>query len=407
MKALTRWPRHPEPDDGEALSSWLTRVAAANCLSLTELLGNLSDPTFQTLGRESSDLDRDPPQEFLAEISGRTGRTAELLRAMTLAGLVPTVMDTLNPSDDPEVFSRYVHQHQILLTPRSIRSRATPGWQAWLPSTPLRRACPACVADTAPTPRLRLLGQLPLTLTCPDHGCYLESIDGVYESRVLWTDSQHDPRDAPPAMKAMDRRTHDALRTGVVTLPRREVTAAVWFRLVRTLLDELATFPTHAGRYKATLHAIWDRIGEPPRAGQMMWCTYEALRRPRQEKFLEAAAAAIDMIESGTIKPAGADGQLFLPPPPPPTARLSTTGGRWRRGLSEMSSEELWQEVRKNFVRAISLARKDPAAADELFRFLAWGPGGTDKARTILADLNITVPSPSHNNDSAPSRVIE
>lgn len=407
MKALTRWPWHPEPGDGEALSSWLTRVAGANRLSLTELLGNLSDPHFRVLGREFSGLDRDPPQEFLDEVAGHTGRTSEQLHAMTIAGLVPTVLDTLTPSDDPDVFSGYVHRHQVLLTPRSIRSRATPGWRAWLPPTLLLRACPICVAASAPVPRFTLLSQLPLTLSCPDHGCYLESVDGAYGSRVLWTDSRHDPRDAPPAVKAMDRRTHDALRTGVVALPRREVTAAVWFRLLRTILDELATFPTHAGRHKATLNTIWERIGEPPRAGQMTWCTYEALRRPRHEKFLEAAAAAIDMIEPGTIKPAGADGQLFLPPPPPPTPRLSTTGGQWRRGFSEMSSEELWQEVRKSFVKAISLARKDPAAADELFRFLTWGPGGADKAHTILADLKITVPNPSHNTDSDPSRVIE
>lgn len=407
MRIAARWPWHPEPGDGEALSSWLTRVAGANRLSLTELLGNLSDPTFQALGRESSGLDRDPPREFLDEISGRTGQSTERLRAMTIAGFVPTVMDTLIPSDDPDVFSGYVHLHQVLLTPRSFRSRATPGWRAWLPPTPLRRACPTCVADTAPRPRLRLLSQLPLTLTCPDHGCYLESVDGVYESRVLWTDSQHDPRNAPPAVRAMDRRTHDALRTGVVVLPRREVTAAVWFRLVRTILDELATFPTHAGRYKATLHAIWDRIGEPQRAGQMTWCSFETLRRPRQEKFLEAAAAAIDMIESGTIKPAGADGQLFLPPPTPSAAKPSPTRTRQRRGSSETSLEDRWKEAQRKLDDVIDLAREDPAAADQLFRFLASGPGGSENACKILTDLHIHLPTPSHNDDLAPSGVVE
>lgn len=407
MKTPTRWPRHPEPADGEALSSWLTRVASAHRLSLSELLSNLSDPSFQALGRESSGLDLEPPRKFLEEIAEHTGQTTKQLQAMTIAGLVPTVMDSLTPSDDPNVFSSYVHQYSVLLTPRSIRPRTTPGWQAWLTPTPLRRACPICVADSPHIPKFRLVSELSVTRSCPDHGCYLESVDGVYETHVFWTNSRHAPRAAPLAVRAMDRRTHDALRTGVVTLPRRQVTAAVWFRLLRTVLDELATFPTHAGRHKGMLHEIWDRIGEPPRAGQMTWCTYEALRRPRQEKFLEAAAAGIAMIESGDITPAGAHGQLFLPPPTPPAANPSLTGGRRRRDPSEMTLEDRWKEVWKNLDQVIELARKDPAAADQLFRFLAWGPGGPDNAHKIFTDLDISLPTPSHNVDSTPSRAIE
>ncbi|WP_022906744.1 TniQ family protein [Curtobacterium sp. B18] len=405
MRAPTRWPWHPEPDNGEALSSWLIRVASAHGLSLTELLGNLNDISFQALGRVASGLDRDPPRQFLNEIARHTGRSVAQLRAMTIAGLVPTVVNTLDPSDDPDVFSSYVHQHSILLTPRTIQPRMTPGWRAWLPPTPLRRACPACVADSARVPRLRLLSQLPLALSCPDHGCYLESIYGVHETRVFWTDSQHDPRAAPPAVRAMDQRTEDALRTGFVTLPRRQVPAAVWFRLLRTLVDELATFPTHARRHSATLNIVWDSIGQPPRGGRSTWRPYETLPGPVQETFLEAAAAAIALTESRTITPAGTDGQLFLPAPPPASPRPAREGRRATQ--SEMSLDDRWKEVVQNLEEAIGLARNDSTAADQLFRFLAWGPGGTDNARKILTDLDIPLPNPSHNDVSARSRVIE
>lgn len=72
-----------------------------------------------------------------------------------------------------------------------------------------------------------------------------------------------------------------------------------------------------------------------------------------------------------------------------------------------MSLDDRWKEVVQNFEEAIGLARNDSAAADQLFRFLAWGPGGTGNARKILTDLDIPLPSPSHNDVSARSRVVE
>jgi hypothetical protein len=66
----------------------------------------------------------------------------------------------------------------------------------------------------------------------------------------------------------MDRRTGEALTTGIVTLPRRPVHAGLWFRLLRTLLDEVNT-PTSLVRPRAyELSALSpcsprDRVGRP------------------------------------------------------------------------------------------------------------------------------------------------
>lgn len=52
MTAPTRWPLHPPPSIGEALSSWLTRIADAHQLRLDELLANnLGAYTFDVFDR--------------------------------------------------------------------------------------------------------------------------------------------------------------------------------------------------------------------------------------------------------------------------------------------------------------------------------------------------------------------
>lgn len=40
MKSAPRWPLHPAPKEGEALSSWLNRVAACYQMDVHELLAH-------------------------------------------------------------------------------------------------------------------------------------------------------------------------------------------------------------------------------------------------------------------------------------------------------------------------------------------------------------------------------
>lgn len=63
MSRPRRWPLHPKPSPGEALSSWLTRLARLYDLSLPELLRhNLGAPVdIRTPGEvDRLNLDVDP-----------------------------------------------------------------------------------------------------------------------------------------------------------------------------------------------------------------------------------------------------------------------------------------------------------------------------------------------------------
>ena len=42
----------------------------------------------------------------------------------------------------------------------------------------------------------------------------------------------------------------------------------VWFRLLRTLLDELNTPISQCGSCAGSMRDVWERCGHPPRAGQ-------------------------------------------------------------------------------------------------------------------------------------------
>jgi hypothetical protein len=86
-----------------------------------------------------------------------------------------------------------------------------------------------------------------------------------------WNAASCEQRQASAPISAMDRRTWQALTTGYVELPRRRVHAGLWFRLLRTLLDELNTPISLCGSYGEAIRYVWERCGHPLRAGQSQW----------------------------------------------------------------------------------------------------------------------------------------
>ena len=119
--------------------------------------------------------------------------------------------------------------------------------------------------------------------------------------RLCGRDDQHlldVPASEPVAV--MDRRTHEGITTGTVTLPRRPVHVGVWFRLLRTLLDEVNTPTSQLRRQlsKQALRQIWQTAGRPTRAGRIRWLPYEELDWPRQQAMLEAAAVAMHRLRA-------------------------------------------------------------------------------------------------------------
>ena len=117
-----------------------------------------------------------------------------------------------------------------------------------------------------------------------------------------WENADAEPRTASDAIAAMDQRTQ-ALTTGHVELPRRRIHAGLWFRLLRTLLDELNTPLSTCGTYAGYLRQIWECCGHPLRAGQSLWRPYETLNPAVRLQMLEAAATAISLIEVRDISP--------------------------------------------------------------------------------------------------------
>ena len=365
-----RWPLHPPPGEGEALTSWLSRLAEVYGMSVEDLLRHsLAAPGVDLADHHTCALDLDPPPWLLPALAERTGEPLGRLRQLTIAGWAPWLLDSLDPEPVPgAAFDTYVRQDSVLLTARERPGRQVPGWRAWLPIDPkrgpLRRACPTCQRTGADgTFGFTLVSQLPLTPSCPQHSCRLEPAFGGMGAFVAWEKPDTPARPAPAVVVAVDARTHQGLRTGAILLPRRSVHVGVWFRLLRTLIDELST-PLSALRTgsRRAVRRIWEMADQAPRAGITgPWRPYEALLWPQQQLLLEAAAAILALIETGDITAHGTLAPLLTPEPrrhvpdgTPPAPR----------------ARDYWQEARDAMNMAIALAQKDPVAARQLLATL-------------------------------------
>ncbi len=318
VTSARRWPLHPRPPAGEALTSWVARLAALYGMtpgyllrhSLGEASGLLDDP-------RADDLNFDPPAGILQALAERTGIDLGVVRLTTIAGWVPWLADTLDPTEGQEAFDTYVRQHSVLLAPGEAGRSTVPHWLPWIPAhgqqwrTDLL-ACPACAAD--PARGTSLLAMLPIMTTCGEHGCRLQS-----EAAVRLAALERDPVPTPPVLGpvvAMDRLTFEGLTAGTVTLPGRPVHVGVWFRLLRTLLDEVSMAASRvSARSAATLARVWEATGRPPRGGLAVWRPYERLDFPFQQAMLEAAATALHLAAAGEITVRGTLGRCLAPEP--------------------------------------------------------------------------------------------
>ena len=372
MKPAPRWPLHPDPKEGEALSSWLNRVALCYHMEVPDLLEH-------DLGHgQVDDLDTAPPLSLLAMLSQRSGIEPDRLRCMSFAGWVPWLLDSLD-SRIPDALETYAFQFSVLLPKRTRKTRSIASWRAWLPSQPIHRACPLCLNESGDQAVL-LAWKLPLMLSCPQHGCWLESYWGMPGRFLGWENADVAPRTASDAIAAMDRRTWQALTTGYVALPRRRVHAGLWFRLLRTLLDELNTPLSHCGSCSASIRYVWERCGHPLRAGQSLWRPYEILAPAVQLQMLEAAATAIELIESNVVSPHGELAALFLLEP--------QTGFTNGLPVKERMPQPVdhWREAAKALNEAVAEARHNRETARALFALASYGRHDPES----LARLRVT-----------------
>lgn len=381
MSPAQRWPLHPAPKEGEALSSWLHRVAACHQMDVHELLeGDLAHG-------QVDDLDTAPPIPLLIALAQRSGIELDRLRCMSFAGWTPWLLDSLDKAV-PSALETYVFQLSVVL-PKECRktqkTRSITSWRAWLPMHPMRRACPRCIHDSTER-ALLLMWQLPLLLSCPTHGCWLEPYWGGTGTFMGWSDASCEQRQASAPISAMDRRTWQALTSGYVELPRRQVHAGLWFRLLRTLLDELNTPISVCGSYGELIRYVWERCGHPLRAGQSQWHPYEILAYPVQSQMLEAAATAIELIESNFLNPGGEFAGLFVQE----QQREFTNGLPVRVGTEEPVN--YWRKAAEAIEEAVLEARHNPETARLLFRLASYGrndPASLEQLRAIFAKEQI------------------
>jgi hypothetical protein len=382
-----RWPLHPRPVPGESLSSWLGRTAARYGMTAAELL----DHDLGSPGRPLADLDLDPPAALLETLATRTGFPVEEIRALSLVSWVPLLLDGRDPV--PGSYRSYVGEWSVLLPPTAHAPCDPGGWRPWLRPEPLPHipACRGCLGVGA-EPFVRLPWLLPLMVSCPIHGLLLEPAVIVPGVGVEW--EQDAGAEAPAVIRRMDARTWDALTQGGVDLPRRRVHAAVWFRLLRVLLDELnrplKCVPPHRG----LLVAVWDRAGGELRAGQGRWQPFEVLSEPVQRTFLRAAATAMAMIEAHEVRPLGAQADLFRPEPV--AARdLPCPAAGGRTGPEARPLGSCLEECMKMANELVMLARRDPDTARgvrDLLRFGRRDPRSLAGVDALLNELGIPVP---------------
>lgn len=329
------------------------------------------------------DIDILPPTGFLEIIAQRSGVELDRLHLMTMAGWVPWLLDSMAP--DPDSFTCYVHQMSVLFPHKKCLSRFVPRWRAWLPKQTLQRACPKCLNESLGHEIFKLMWQFPLFISCPIHGCWLQSYIGDGQLSLWCKQDASLIREASDAIKKMDRRTEQALTYGQVELPRRPIHAGIWFRLLRTLIEELSTPISLCGLQPKQFRKIWATCEHPVRAGQFRWYPFEMLDLSVQLQFLEASAVAMNMIENQEIKARGILACLFLPEPD-----QIVDSGHQPPELPEPTEKEIhyWQLAERSLAKTIDEARKNPAVAKALFTVLLFGRQDTKAIRTIRKHLS-------------------
>lgn len=108
----------------------------------------------------------------------------------------------------------------------------------------------------------------------------------------------------------MDTYIWQALTTGRVTLPDETIPARVWFRLLRTIIDEITDLPADFDNMRAALQPAGAGV-RPAGTEQDNWQPYEGLDCYAQDRALQAAAAVIAALQDGTITGHGTAAHLF------------------------------------------------------------------------------------------------
>ena len=292
--SFSRWPVHPEPITGEALSSWLRRIGRIYGCSVPDLLKyDLGFPEIKTRG-----LDVEAPAALLVAIEARTGLPVKAIERITFAGSVPFLFK--RPFTDP--VKTDVEYCSVLFEPPDPPPGSLSKLREWFRKEYISKinGCRQCLADY-PNRAILLGWGLKVVLSCPIHGVMLESAR-INGEGLDWVKEKEEA--APELVCQLDRRSLEAVAEGCVQLQGGLVSAAQWFRMLQSIFHELNAplFSVERGRLKWQSQ-LWKAADYFPPG------PFETFKFDKSCALL--IAMAIDLMEKGEVIPTGRDGLVF------------------------------------------------------------------------------------------------
>ncbi|MGA7196103.1 TniQ family protein [Roseiarcus sp.] len=281
MTGSRRWPIHPSPLEGEALLSWLGRIAKNYGFTANELLKH--DLGYVASGDEN--LDVAAPGGLLSVLASKTGQPMERLSRMTIGGCASEILG--------------MAPVRIPLSPlRSKRCRQTfvEATCAEIGLFDRIHACREC-ANAAQTAWVRLIWRIPWVVSCPEHGLLLERASISPGSFVFW--ESPGPSSASEAVCGLDRLSIAAFEYPTEREIREVPPHEGWFSgLRRSLAQSRAALQANL----ETASAIDADTG----LLRLAAAPYELLSRRDQVRMLEFVVEGDVTVQSGSKQGAAA-----------------------------------------------------------------------------------------------------
>lgn len=106
---MTRpWTWHPPPHPGEALTSWIARLAAGYAMRPKVLLAEPCGPTMSP--SEHVRIDAQAPDWIISRLAAGTGTPPAAIAALTIAGLLPYLADTITTDDTAAGYHTFIER---------------------------------------------------------------------------------------------------------------------------------------------------------------------------------------------------------------------------------------------------------------------------------------------------------
>ena len=210
-----RWPLHPPPYPDEALTSWLSRLAAIYGRDPIDFLGY--EFNYLTDREQFEFLDLKPPDSLLEGLSERTGVEISQVRSLTAQSYTPLLIESLTPL--PEYYADYVYQFNLLFSKSKPMKQKVKDWVPWFNRKRFLtiKGCKACINEDIPY--LRLYWRFPWMMSCPKHGILLKNFRFFtttlgWKIQVVWSDDKELSQETPDTLLRMDAITLKAVNDG-------------------------------------------------------------------------------------------------------------------------------------------------------------------------------------------------